>query len=73
MFLFGSGFRPILSIYVRPKLFYELGKKRKNKFETHISHSSLYDEPHPSYNMLGVSIGAVKKQSPIYHSLTLEK
>jgi hypothetical protein len=29
--LFGSGFRPTLSIYVRPKLFYELYKKNKNK------------------------------------------
>jgi hypothetical protein len=28
-FLFGSGFRPTLSIYVRPKLFYELLKKKK--------------------------------------------
>ena len=26
--LFGSGFRPTLSIYVRPKLFYELSKKK---------------------------------------------
>ena len=26
--LFGSGFRPTLSNYVRPKLFYELGEEK---------------------------------------------
>ena len=31
--VFGSGFRPTLSIYVRPKLFYELGEEIKRKLE----------------------------------------
>ena len=31
--MFGSGIRPTLSIYVRPKLFYELYKKKLKKID----------------------------------------
>ena len=53
-FFFGSGFRPTLSIYVRPKLFYELGGGKKSKEK----------KPH-SADMLGGSIAAVKQKSDL--------
>ena len=50
IYIFGSGFRPTLSIYVRPKLFYELGEQKKRKCEknvekTQIQHTTCWEDP----------------------------
>ena len=66
-FFFGSGFRPTLSIYARPKLFYELGKKTKKK------RFSLLFFPHKYSRQHAGSIRCCCKKSPTYHSLPLEK
>ena len=61
-----------LSIYVRPKLFYELGEKRK-KIGKKNGEKKSQKYTNSAYNMLGVSIAAVKQKNPTYHSLPLEK